>query len=388
MAGSRRLRNGLWVATAVLVLGGSLLFVTAPEPQAEVSAEGAQGAVLQLAVLEVEARPLARRVRKTGILEARRQLELISETRGRIVELGAGELDRVTEGQLLVRVDPILAEVAVERAEAAVERAEGELEFAGHEQERWEQLAEREAGSLSRRDDTLKAERVARANLREVRAGLAEARDQLAKKTIVAPFPGVLRDLPVEVGEYLQEGKHVGELLDVETVRLVVGLSDREIVEVAAGEEVEVQVEALEGRALVGSVLRVGAAADPLTKKFPVEVEIRNPGGHLLPGMVASVELSLGEPAPAMLVPRDATLEQHGLRFVYVLERADEGATSSSGRPVYRASRRRIEVRELPSHPADFVVVGGLAPRDRIAASRIRELRDGSLVRGRAGEAG
>ena len=368
-------RTAMLVATAVLLAGGFALFATAPDPGAgatePVSALAAAAPVL---ALEIRAEPLERQVRKDAVVEARRRLVLISETRGRVLALGADELDAVEAGQQIVRIDPTLAESALERAEAAVARAESELDLAARNLERWGELAERDAGSLSRRDDAVNAERVARANLRDARAQRLEARDQLAKKTIAAPFAGVLSSLPVEVGEVLQEGKTLGELLDVSTARLVVGLADREIASIEAGQAVEVEVAALPGERFSGTVRRVGAAADELTKKFPVEVELPNPERRLLPGMVASATLQLGAAAPARLIPRDASVEQHGLRFVYVLERAEESG-------VYRARRRQVELRPVPFRPADFEVVAGLEAGERIAGSRVRDLRDGDLVR-------
>ncbi|MGI9431444.1 MAG: efflux RND transporter periplasmic adaptor subunit, partial [Myxococcota bacterium] len=226
----------MWLAAAVLAGVGALLFATAPDPGGETaSPAGEEGVAADVAALEIRAEPLERLVQKDAVIEARRRLELISETRGRVVALGADELDPVAAGLELVRVDPTLAESAVERAEAAVARSESELDLAERNLTRWGELAERDAGSLSRRDDAVNAERVARANLRDARAQRLEARDQLAKKTIVAPFDGVLSSLPVEVGEVLQEGKTLGELLDVSTARLVVGLGDREIALIEIG---------------------------------------------------------------------------------------------------------------------------------------------------------
>ena len=374
-AGSVSPRVAMFLVAGVLTVVGAVLFATAPDPGGDVDATvSAASAAVEVLPVEIHADPIERLVRKDAVIEARRRLELISETRGRVVALGADELDPVTAGQELVRIDPTLAESAVERAEAAVARAESELDLAERNLERWGKLAERDAGSLSRRDDAVNAERVARANMRDARAQRLEARDQLAKKTIVAPFAGVLRSLPVEVGEVLQEGKTLGELLDVSTARLVVGLADSEIALVNVGKDAEVEVAALPGERLAGKVLRVGAAADELTRKFPVEVELANPEGRLLPGMIAAVFLRLGASAPAKLIPRETTVELHGLHFVYVLERSDGDGT-------HVARRRQVEVRPVPFRPADYEVVTGLETGERIAGSRVRDLRDGDLVR-------
>ena len=71
-------------------------------------------------------------------------------------------------------------------------------------------------------------------------------------------------------------------------------------------------------------------------------------------------------------VPRDAVLDQFGVRFVYTLV-DEEGALT--------ARRKRVEVREIPFLPEELELISGLADGDRIAVQGLRELRDGAQVR-------
>jgi RND family efflux transporter MFP subunit len=370
------LRGVLLAASAALVALGLVLMMTAPEPEQR-GAVGAQAALRKVETQRVESRPVTAHTEVSGILEARRSIEIFSETRGPVTAVGAEEMDPVEAGQLLALVDPLLAQVAVEQGEAAVARTRSQLALAQSNLERRRRLFEQGVVSDAELDDAENAGRVASAALREARAALTQARDELAKKTIRAPFAGVLRSFSVEVGEYVQDGQRLGELLDVETVRVNVGLADREIVAVRPGGSVRVHVEAYPDRRFDGRVLRVGAAADAQTRKFPVEVELPNPEGALLPGMVAGVEIGLGEPELRTLIPRDATLDEFGLRFVYVVE-ADGDA--------HVARRRRVGLRPVPFRPTDLEVVSGLAPGERIAISAVRELRDGEAVAVRNGD--
>jgi membrane fusion protein (multidrug efflux system) len=366
------LRSLLIGATLALVTGGLLLFQTAPEPE-RVAAAGEAASLREVATQRVRAVPIRSRAEVAGVLEARRSVRLFGETRGPVIAVGAEQLDRVDAGQMLVTIDPLLAEVAVERAEAAVTRTRSQLALERSNLERLRSLAEGGVASPSDLDDAVNAERVASATLRESRAELVRARDDLGKKIIAAPFAGVLRSFPIEVGEYVSEGQRLAELLDLETARVSIGLSDREVVAVRGGHRVGVQVEAYPGESFEGTILRVGAAADVVHKKFPVEVELPNPAGRLLPGMVVRVSLELGEAEPRKLIPRDATVDEFGLRFVYVVER-----DAADGPLVAR--RRRVAVRPLPFQPADFEVVSGLAEGDEIAVTGIRQLRDGERV--------
>lgn len=365
-----------WIFLGVagfLVAGTFALYGSAPERQSKAAA-GVEATAVQVGTWTVESQPLVRTTRLSGVIEARRRVELFAEVGGRVIELGAEDLEAVEAGQLLLEMDPLLAEVAVERSLAAIARAESQLILAESERARFESLARSDAASASRRDQAVSGSKVAAANLREARANLLEARDQLAKKTIRAPFAGVLQGFPVEKGEVLRPGEAVGELLDLSAARLELGVTDREIVAVRAGATVEIEIEALPGEPVAGRILHVGAAADTTSHKFPIEIEIDNPDRRILPGMVARVSLTLGEPRQVVAVPRDFTLDQFGLRFVFVVEVGEQG-------PVVR--KRRVEVRDIPFRPEDLEIVSGLAEGERIVTTGFGELRDGAAVRPR-----
>ena len=376
VAGGARLRWILFGVSILLVAAGTAAFLLAPETE-KAQAVGAEATLRTVTTMDLAPVDVRAQVEVASILEPRRSAELYAETRGRVIEVGAEALDRIEADQLLVRIDPLLAEVAVERAEAAVVRATSELALARANLDRRSSLAKRSVASDADLDDAENAQKVAAASLREARAEVLLARDDLAKKTIIAPFTGVLRTFTVEVGEYVQVGQQLGELLDLSTARATVGLADRDVVAVRPGQSALIRVEAYPDERFQGVVLRVGAATDPRSRKFPVEVEAQNRDGRLLPGMVATVVLDLGETRQRNLLPRDATLEEFGLRFAYVIERTGEGAV---------AHRRRIQVRTVPFRPADFEVVSGLAAGDEIAVSPIRQLRDGERVRIRGNE--
>jgi len=366
---ARRRVRWLFIAlTAGFVALGFVMRVSAPEPEVRAVAGSRP---LEVQTLRVATTAVQGRVEVPGLLEAKRRVELFAEVQGRVLETGAEALDRVADGQLLLRVDPLVTEVQVARAEAALARAQSELSLARSNLDRQGRLKGRQVSSESELDAAKNAERVAAASVRESRASLEEARDRLAKAELRAPFAGFLREFPVEAGEYLQPGEEVAELLDTSAVRVTVGLGDREIVLVEPGLPAILRAPARPGEEFRGRVLRVGGASDTQTKKFPVQVEVPNDEGRLLPGMVVRVQVELGEPSARMLVPRDAIQEEFGLAFVYVIEPGAEATV---------ASRRRVEVRDVPFLPSECEIVEGLEPGEEIAVSAVRQLREGTSV--------
>ena len=171
-------------------------------------------------------------------------------------------------------------------------------------------------------------------------------------------------------------GQEIGELLDLEAARVTIGLTDRQIVSVALGTPVVVTIEAYPQRVFEGTILRVGAAADEGSKKFPAEIEIDNADRRLLPGMVVRVELELSSEAPRLVIPREALVQEYGLGFVFVLSAESDGEL--------RATRRRVSSRELPHDPTFVEISSGLQEGERVAVSGVRALRDGVRVRTRA----
>ena len=354
---------------AVLGLAGFALNQTVPEPELR-GAAGVQP--LGLRSHRAHQHELQRVAEVAGLLEAQRRVEIFSEADGMVIEVGAEELDRVSAGQLLLRMDPLLAEIDVERAEAHMTRSRSELRLARANLERQRSLRGNSVASEVAYDRAVYDESVASAAVREGKANLRSARDAVSKHTIEVPFDGELRLFPVKVGELVRSGEQVGELLDVVKLRMTVGLSDWEVVAVTRDNTVDVTVEARPGNRYHGRIVRVGGAVDSRSHKFPVQLEIDNGAADLLPGMVARVRLNLGAPEELITVPREAVLLEYGLHSVFILKEQVGGG--------WLARKRRVELREIPFLPVELEVVSGLKAGEYVAVSALRQLDDGTLV--------
>jgi len=351
------------------IAGGLLLRATAPDPEA---LPPAQGQAQSVQTYKLQARAFQPRTTVTGLLEPRREVEIFSEMNGRVIAVGADEFDRVEADQVLVEMDPLLARVAVNRAEAAIARAKSEGILAHAQLKRNQGLAKVDVASRAALDQAENAARQARAARLEAEAALAEARDRLDKMVITAPFAGALRDFRVEAGEYLRPGERIAELLDVHALRVRVSLTDRQIVSILPGVEANLEADARPGEAFTGRVISIAGAADSTSRKFPVLVEVENDAGRLLPGMVARVDLSLGETRRSMTVPLDAVIKEFGLQYVFVVEETPQG---------WAAIKRRIDAHAIPFRPTELEVAAGLAEGEQIAISAVRQLRSGMAVR-------
>jgi membrane fusion protein (multidrug efflux system) len=296
---------------------------------------------------------------------------LAAEVEGPIVAIAVEEHSMVEAGAVLVQVERSLLEAAVERQEAQLSRARADHDLAKLDLGRQLGLKEKNVGSAAELDRARAIERARPADRQQARASLTDARVRLDKATIRAPFAGVVQKLDLEPGAYLRPGDPVAEILDLSEIEIEVGVIDRQVVALRAGDPVSVLVDVFPDEVFGGVIRRLGRSPDDRTQKFPVEVRVANQDGRLLPGMLGRVRFDLGEREPAIRVPRAATRTEYEISYVFVLDGQDSP----------RVSRRRVATRHAPFRPDLLEVTQGLREGERIAVTRVGELRDGLRVR-------
>lgn len=367
------IRRKLLIAAGVLLGLAVLLVVTAPDNGASTTA-GNGPSLREVRAWEAIAQRWPATVELSGVLGADRHVRLAAESSGRVVRAHAEAFDTVSEGELLLEIDPLRGEMALRQAEARVRRAESELALARSDSARSESLMKKDVLSDSEMEGIRSRLQIAEAADAEARAGLELARDDLDKRLMRAPFGGTLRSFTVEENEFVTAGQPVGEVLDLSVLKLDAGLTDRDVVWLETGSPVEVRLEAMPDRVFAGTVRRIGSAAEARSRKFPVEIEIPNPDGVLLPGMVGRARLELSREDDVLAVPREAIREQLGVFSVFVMEPGDGNDTAT-------LRRQLVRTRPLPFRPTLTEITEGLASGERIAISEAGQLRDGEVVR-------
>ena len=338
-----------------------------------VASPGTVGApsALEVEVQIVRLRPVPLRAELAAVLGPARRVTLAAEVEGPIVAIAVEEHSMVEAGAVLVQVERSLLEAAVERQEAQLSRARADHDLAKLDLGRQLGLKEKNVGSAAELDRARAIERARRADRQQARASLTDARVRLDKATIRAPFAGVVQKLDLEPGAYLRPGDPVAEILDLSEIEIEVGVIDRQVVALRAGDPVSVLVDVFPDEVFGGVIRRLGRSPDDRTQKFPVEVRVANQDGRLLPGMLGRVRFDLGEREPTIRVPRAATRTEYEISYVFVLD----------GQDPPRVSRRRVATRHAPFRPDLLEVTQGLREGERIAVTRVGELRDGLRVR-------
>lgn len=368
--GGRKGPVGVRAAASVLLTlvaagcGGDAAATDGAEPNGRAGAEAAAGGarVVNVRTEVVRARDFEDVIRMTGTVEANRDVVVSAEEAGPIREIFVEKGARVGEDQPIARIDDRVLRSQVDEAEAR----------AGIARETWERRRrlyeeDRVGSELAYLEAKYEAERAA--------AAAKILSERLARTVVRAPFAGILDDVPIDVGSMVGVGSPVARIVDLDPVKVTAGVPERYASDVRPGARARVTFAVLDDRTFDGAVHYVGAAIDPGSRTFPVELTLPNPGRDIKPEMVADVRLTRRVVEDALVVPREALVRVEDGSVVFVVA---EGAAG----PV--AEARRVEIG--PSRENRVVVTDGLAVGDEVVVVGQRIVADGDRVRVVGGE--
>lgn len=296
---------------------------------------GSPGAMaLPVEAITVQPQALASALTTVGSLRADESVVIRPEISGRLAQIGFAEGTTVKRGSLLFELDPsVLA--------AALREAEVNLEIARIADRRGGELGSQQLISQSDRDRL-------RAELEVAKARVASARAQLAKTRLLAPFDGVVGLREVSVGEVLNPGQALVQLLRLDPIEVEFSLPESALAGVTTGMPVSLQVDLWPGESFTGRIHAIEPAVDVTSRSTRLRATVANPQHRLRPGLFARVQVGAGD-AKALLVPEQALLQEGETRFVY---RVIDG---KAARTVVRTGQRV---------PGQVEIVEGIAAGD------------------------
>ena len=200
----------------------------------------------------------------------------------------------------------------------------------------------------------------AAADVAEQKAVVAQIERDLKKATIRAPFAGYVVQRHTEVGEWIDTGDAIVEMVDLSSVLVRVDLPEVALAHARVGEPVLVKVDALK-RTFTGRIKHIVREADPDARTFPIDVEIENETGELAGGMFARAMVPAGPKEDVVAVPKDAIVEREGITYVGVVMPGRGGGLSGMLRPVTLGADldEWIGIRSGNVGPGEKVIVRG-----------------------------
>jgi RND family efflux transporter MFP subunit len=212
----------------------------------------------------------------TGTLEAADFLTLVSETQGRIIKIYKEKGDRVSVGDVIAKVDDEVISANVLTAEANYLQFQKDVE-------RLTRLSQENA--VTKRD--LEQTTI---GLKKANADLINARKALNNTSIKAPISGYINNDFITVGQFLGGGSPVCEIVNNNTLKLNVKVSEREVYKIKIGQGVSVSLSVFPNKKFTGKITAIAEKADA-SMKFNVEITLNNSGSVLKSGLYAEAEL-------------------------------------------------------------------------------------------------
>ncbi|MCS5575610.1 MAG: efflux RND transporter periplasmic adaptor subunit [Pseudomonadales bacterium] len=222
------LKTGMTIGVlffAVIVAYG--LVKTAPEPPQVEPEEVA----ISVRVLEAEKNRVQLEVISQGSVEPHQQSELIPEASGRIKwvspNLVAGGY--FAKDDALLRIDDRDYRSTVARGQAALTRARAEEELARYELARMEELVKNKLTSQSSREVVLRNYRIAKATLQDAKLTLEQAKRDLWRTEVRAPYDGLVRNERVDIGQYITRGQSIASIYASDSIEVRLPVADRQL---------------------------------------------------------------------------------------------------------------------------------------------------------------
>jgi RND family efflux transporter MFP subunit len=205
----------------------------------------------------------------------------------------------------------------------------------------------------------------AQALLQGAKAALESRTRALHNSQFFSPVDGRIVDLPIRVGQTITIGQRVAGIVDAQTLMIRTGVSETAIRAVSRGQTVTVS-HRNNGESHVGRITGIGYRPLANITSFPIEIEIDNRAGKLIPGMVVSCEILSNVNRNVIYVPMSIILREFDTDFVFVIDANNV------------AHRRNVvlgrQVRE------NTIITSGLAPGEKLVIEGHDRIRDGSRV--------
>ncbi len=270
----------------------------------------------QVKVFKVKRQKISEKLFYTGLIEAQNKIVITPEVGGKIAKIYVESGDRVKKGQLLAELDTRAVRLQLEQAQAALAVSEASYNDAFRNMERMERLIQENAVSDQQYEKAKLAFDSADAQLQQAEASVNLAKHSLNVSLMKAPFRGVIASKNADVGDVINPmmggyspSSGVVTLMDFSQVKIEVDVSYQDIVRIKKGQAAWLKVRAISDKAFPGEVTVVNVAADPMTKKFKVEVRVKNPDLLLRPNTFGEVVLEVSTHENSLVIPQKAVLK-------------------------------------------------------------------------------
>ena len=279
-----------------------------------------------------------------------------------------GQVERIDfESGKSVQVGDVLVELDTRQERAQLASLEAQRDLARVSFDRAQQLVDEGVISRVEYDQATSQRKATEANVAEIKA-------TIERKTIRAPFSGILGIRQVNLGQYLSAGQAIVSLQALNPIYVDFGVPQQTVSQMVVGRALRVTKEDLPSAAFSGRVTAVDSVVNEATRNIQVQATLPNPEGKLRPGMFVQVEIAMGAGRSVIALPASAINYAPYGDSVFVISDLKD----PSGK-TYRGVQQRF-VKLEGTHGDQVAVISGVEPGDEVVTSGVFRLRSGAPV--------
>jgi membrane fusion protein (multidrug efflux system) len=347
------------IAVIALVIVGMALYPSwskrranepAGKPQTEVTPSGSRQRPLNVGIQVVQAERLMDIAKRTATLIPDEEVDLSFEASGKITGIYFKEGTHVQKGDLLAKVNDKPLQAELKKLEAQVPLAEDRV-F------RQKALLEKDAVSKEAYEQVTTA-------LETLRADIDLAKARIAQTELRAPFDGIIGLRQVSEGTYVSPTTVVASLRKIIPLKIEFSVTERDVSHLKPGAPITFTIPP-DLKTYSATVYAVESYLDLNTRSLKARARFDNPGGRLIPGRTASMELVLNDIPNALTLPNEAVIKELGRDIAYLYE---------------NGKAKRIEIIAGLRTESKLQALRGLQAGDSLIVTGVMQLRDGLPV--------
>lgn len=315
--------------------------------------------VTSLVVQSEEWVPALRTVGSTAAVQG---VMVSTDQPGIVTKINFESGQTVKAGDLLVQLD-------IAQEEAQLRSALAQQKLAALNLQRQQNLMKSRVSAQADLD-------TAQAQYDQTSAAVLEMKSHVDRKTIRAPFSGVIGIRLVNLGQYLQSGAEVASLQALDPIYVNFWLPQQNLNEIAPGQKVIIRVDGIPGVEFEGKINAVDSVIAEATRNARVQATFSNEKSQLRPGMFVNVDIPLDKKENSVVVPVTSIQYAPYGDMVYIIEDLTDEKTGKT----YRGVRQQV-VKVGESRGDRVVILSGVNPGEEVVTSGVFKLRPGSHVK-------
>jgi len=345
-----------WFIVALIIaflvtLGGRIMEKRGALQEEKKAALKKEVPAVRVITLTLQPQRLVDAINLPAQIEAYEEIWVKSEVPGQVIEVRVKEGQMVKRGQVLMQLDD-------RDFRARLARIEANYRLARLNYDRTKALVKKNLAATTKLDEI-------EAQLKDLAAQRSEAALALSRTIITTPLSSLLNEISAKMGDYIGVGDPVAQILEIDTVKVTVGVPESDVAAIFDLEEAEVIIQALGKRRVKGKKIFLSRQPRTLSRLFDLELKVPNPDGRILPGMFARVELVKHVYENAVALPLYSIITQQDEHFVFIEKDS-------------RVEKRRVNLGVLIGWQVH--ITSGLKTGERVVVVGHRLLDDGQTV--------